>query len=52
MTKNQKVLTWLEEMKALVKPENVVWITGDQTQLDQLTKEAVASASLASAAVI
>ena len=46
MTKNQKVLTWLEEMKALVKPENVVWITGDQTQLDQLTKEAVASGEM------
>ena len=41
MTKNQKVLTWLEEMKALVKPENVVWITGEQAQLDELTKEAV-----------
>ncbi|MDP4119115.1 MAG: phosphoenolpyruvate carboxykinase (GTP) [Bacillota bacterium] len=46
MTKNQKVLTWLEEMKALVKPDNVVWITGDQAQLDELRKEATASGEI------
>ncbi len=41
MTKNQKVLTWLEEMKALVKPDNVVWITGDEAQIEELRKESV-----------
>ncbi len=41
MTKNQKVLTWLEEMKALVKPENVVWITGEEAQLEELRAESV-----------
>ena len=46
MTKNQKVLTWLEEMKALVKPENVVWITGDEAQLEQLRKESVESGEM------
>ena len=46
MTKNQKVLTWLEEMKALVKPDNVVWITGDEAQLEELRKESVASGEM------
>ncbi len=41
MTNNQKVLTWLEEMKALVKPANVVWIDGSDEQRDALRKEAV-----------
>ena len=46
MTKNQKVLTWLEEMKALVKPEKVVWITGEQSQLDELAAEAVSTGEM------
>ncbi len=46
MTKNQKVLTWLEEMKALVKPENVVWITGEQSQIEALREEAVKSGEM------
>ncbi len=41
MTNNQKVLTWLEEMKALVKPDHVVWIDGSDEQRDALRKEAV-----------
>ncbi len=41
MTNNQKVLTWLEEMKALVKPDQVVWIDGSDAQRDALRKEAV-----------
>lgn len=46
MTNNQKVLTWLEEMKALVKPANVVWIDGSDEQRDALRKEAVASGEM------
>lgn len=46
MTTNQKVLTWLEEMKALTQPDNVVWITGEEDQLNQLRAEAVASGEL------
>ena len=46
MTTNKKVLTWLEEMKALCKPANVVWIDGSQEQLDALRDEAVASGEM------
>jgi len=46
MTNNKKVLTWLEEMKALVKPANVVWIDGSDEQRDALRKEAVASGEI------
>ena len=43
MTKNQKVLTWLEEMKALVKPDKVVWVTEGEEQIKALKAEAVAT---------
>ncbi len=46
MTNNKKVLTWLEEMKALCKPENVVWIDGSEEQLEALREEAVASGEM------
>lgn len=41
MTDNKKVLAWLEEMKALCKPDSVVWITGEEAQLEELRKESV-----------
>lgn len=41
MTNNQKVLTWLEEMKALVRPAKVVWIDGSEEMKEALRKEAV-----------
>ncbi len=46
MTTNKKVLTWLEEMKALCKPEKVVWIDGSEAQLEALREEAVASGEM------
>ncbi len=46
MTSNQKVLTWLEEMKALTQPDNVVWIDGSEAQLDALRAEAVSTGEL------
>ena len=33
MTKNPSVLKWLEDMKALVTPDQVVWIDGSEEQL-------------------
>ena len=36
MTNNQSVLQWIEEKKALVKPDSVVWIDGSEEQLDSL----------------
>ena len=41
MTKNVSVLKWLEEMKALLTPDKVMWIDGSQEQLDQLRAEGV-----------
>ncbi len=46
MTNNKKVLTWLEEMKALCKPANVVWIDGSDAQLDELRAEAVSTGEM------
>ena len=40
MTKNPSVLKWIEEMKALVKPDAVVWIDGSEEQLESLRAEA------------
>lgn len=40
MTKNQSVLSWLEEQKNLVQPDRVVWIDGSQEQLEALRAEA------------
>lgn len=36
MTKNPNVLKWIDEMKALVKPDKVVWIDGSEEQLKEL----------------
>ena len=46
MTNNKYVLNWLEEMKALCKPANVVWIDGSEEQLEALRAEAVASGEM------
>ncbi len=46
MTNNKKVLNWLEEMKALCKPEKVVWIDGSREQLEALREEAVATGEM------
>ncbi|MBO4941111.1 MAG: phosphoenolpyruvate carboxykinase (GTP) [Clostridia bacterium] len=46
MTNNKKVLTWLEEMKALCKPDKVVWIDGSEAQLEALREEAVESGEM------
>jgi phosphoenolpyruvate carboxykinase (GTP) len=43
MTNNKVVLNWIEEMKALTKPDNIVWIDGSKAQLDKLRTEAVST---------
>lgn len=40
MTTNKSVLAWVDEMKELLTPDNVVWIDGSEEQLDSLRKEA------------
>lgn len=46
MTKNRSVLSWIDEMKALVNPDKVVWIDGSNSQRDALRKEACESGEL------
>ncbi len=41
LTNNQNVLKWVDEMVALCKPDNVVWIDGSEEQLNALRKEAI-----------
>ena len=43
MTNNSHVLNWIEEMKALVKPDKVVWVTEGEEQIKALKAEAVAT---------
>ncbi|MFV0399466.1 MAG: phosphoenolpyruvate carboxykinase (GTP) [Oscillospiraceae bacterium] len=46
MTKNQNVLQWVEEMKALVQPDSVVWIDGSDAQMADLKAQSIASGEL------
>ena len=46
MTKNPTVLKWLEEMKALLTPDEVVWIDGSDAQRDALREEACKSGEM------
>ena len=41
MTNNKTVLAWIEDMKKLLNPDNVMWISGSEEQLDGLRAEAV-----------
>ena len=41
MTQNKSVLAWIEEMKAIVNPDNVVFIDGSDAQKAALQDEAV-----------
>ncbi|MBE6881520.1 MAG: phosphoenolpyruvate carboxykinase (GTP) [Ruminococcaceae bacterium] len=43
MTNNPHVLKWIEEMKNLVKPDKVVWVTEGEEQIKALKAEAVAT---------
>jgi phosphoenolpyruvate carboxykinase (GTP) len=46
MTNNKSVLNWIEEMKALVKPDQLVWIDGSEQQIEQLRAEACSTGEL------
>ncbi len=43
LTKNAKLNAWIEEVKTMVKPENVVLCDGSQAQYDKLKAEVIAS---------
>ncbi len=46
MTKNPTVLKWLEEVKTLLQPDNVVWIDGSEEQVEALRAEACQSGEI------
>ncbi len=46
MTQNKSVLSWIEEMKALVTPDNMVWIDGSEEQIEALRKEACSTGEM------
>ncbi len=46
MTQNTTVLKWLEEMKELLQPTNVVWIDGSEEQLEALRAEACSTGEM------
>ena len=46
LTNNKNVLTWVDEMVALCKPDKVVWIDGSEEQLTALRDEAVATGEM------
>ncbi len=46
MTKNESVIKWVNEIKELVCPDSVMWIDGNEAQLNQIRKEAVESGEL------
>ena len=46
MTTNKTVLSWIEEMKALVNPDKLVWIDGSEEQIEALRAEACSTGEL------
>ncbi len=46
LTTNPSILSWIEDRKALVKPEKVVWIDGSKEQIEQLRAEACSTGEL------
>ncbi len=46
MTTNKSVLAWIDEMKELLCPDEVVWIDGSQEQIDALRAEACSTGEL------
>jgi len=46
MTNNKHILSWIDEMKALVKPDKTVWIDGSQKQIDELRAQACSTGEL------
>jgi len=46
MTNNKAVLQWIDEVKALVNPDSVVWIDGSKEQTEALRAEACSTGEL------
>ncbi len=46
MTKNPSLLKWIDEMKNLVQPDNIVWIDGSKDQIEKLREQACKTGEL------
>ena len=46
LTNNSYVLNWIDEMAAMVKPDNIVWIDGSEEQLEELRREAMSTGEI------
>ena len=46
MTNNKTVLKWLDEVKELLTPDEVVWIDGSEEQIAKLREEAEAQGEM------
>ncbi len=45
-TTNKAVLSWIDEMAAMTKPDKIVWIDGSEEQLEELRQEAYKTGEL------
>ncbi|MGI6334063.1 MAG: phosphoenolpyruvate carboxykinase (GTP) [Saccharofermentanales bacterium] len=45
-TTNKSVLNWIDEMAALTKPDQIVWIDGSEEEMNRLKKEAFSTGEL------
>ncbi|MCQ2460912.1 MAG: phosphoenolpyruvate carboxykinase (GTP) [Clostridia bacterium] len=46
LSNNPTLNAWLDERIALLQPDNIVWITGEKSQLDELKEEACKTGEL------
>jgi len=46
MTKNKKVLEYVESVEKLCNPDNVVWIDGSEEQTNALREEACSTGEI------
>lgn len=46
LTGNKVLLDWVEEVANLTKPDEIIWISGDEKQLEELRAEALSTGEL------
>ncbi len=46
MTNNKHVLSWIDEMAAMVQPDKIVWIDGSEAQAEELRAEACSTGEM------
>jgi phosphoenolpyruvate carboxykinase (GTP) len=46
LTNNRHVLDWIDEMAAMTKPDEIVWIDGSEAQLEALRREGMSTGEM------